>query len=144
LKDWQQSVADWLYWLITNKVLLLSVGGAAGTNARYWLGILLKQHAGSMQLPFLATMVINVTGSLVLGVFTGLFGARLRPEHDALLLLLGVGFCGGYTTFSTFEYETFALVRDGSWWLALLNVLVSVVAGFFAVALAYSLAARQS
>jgi CrcB protein len=144
LKDWHTSVAGWLYWLVTNKVVLLSVGGAAGTNARYWLGVLLKPYALNMQLPFLATMVINVTGSLVLGVFTGLFVARMRPEHDALFLLLGVGFCGGYTTFSTFEYETFALVRDGSWWLALVNVVVSVVAGFFAVALAYSLAARQS
>jgi CrcB protein len=88
-------------------------------------------------------MVINFSGSLILGVVTGLFGARVRPEHESFLLLLGIGFCGGYTTFSTFEYETFALVRDGSWWLALLNVLGSVLAGFLAVALAYSLSARQ-
>lgn len=84
MKDWHNGVASWLYWLLTNKVVLLSVGGAAGTNARYWLGVLLKDFALRKELPFLATMVINVTGSLVLGVFTGLFGARLRPEHDAL------------------------------------------------------------
>jgi CrcB protein len=143
VKDCFEAAWGWLGWLATNKVALLCVGGAAGTNARYWLGVWVKPLASGWQLPFLGTLLINVSGSLVLGIFTGLFDARLRPEHDALLLLLGVGFCGGYTTFSTFEYETFALVRDGSWWLALVNVVVSVAGGFAAVALAYGLSARQ-
>ena len=143
MKEWYGAVLGWLGWLATNKIVLLSIGGAAGTNARYWLGQWLKPVAAEWQLPFLGTLVINVSGSLVLGVFTGLFEARLRPEHDSLLLLLGVGFCGGYTTFSTFSYETFALIRDGSWWLAVVNVVVSVAGGFVAVALAYGLSARQ-
>ena len=143
MKEWNGAVLGWLGWLATNKIVLLSIGGAAGTNARYWLGQWLKPVAAEWQLPFLGTLVINVSGSLVLGVFTGLFEARLRPEHDSLLLLLGVGFCGGYTTFCTFEYETFALIRDGSWWLAVVNVVVSVAGGFVAVALAYGLSARQ-
>jgi CrcB protein len=143
LKDWPSIIRDWLYWLAMNKIVLLSIGGAVGTNARYWLGQWVKPYATSMQLPFLGTLIINVTGSLALGVTTGLLGARLRPEHESWLILIGVGFCGGYTTFSTFEYETFILVRDGSWWLAVVNVTISVAAGFLAVALAYGLAARQ-
>lgn len=143
MKDWLAVAGGWLGWLATNKVVLLSIGGAAGTNARYWLGQWIKPLANQWQLPFLGTLLSNVIGSLVLGVVAGLFGARLRPEHDALFLLFGVGFCGGYTTFSTFEYETFTLVRDGSWWLAGINVGVSVAGGFAAVALAYGLSARQ-
>jgi CrcB protein len=143
LKDWNSQVAAWLVWLATNKVVLLSAGGAAGTNARYWFGQWIRPYATEKEIPFLGTMLINISGSLILGLVTGLFGARVRPEHESFLLLLGIGFCGGYTTFSTFEYETFALVRDGSWWLALVNVLGSVLAGFLAVALAYSLSARQ-
>jgi CrcB protein len=143
LKEWFTLTSAWLAWLATNKVVLLSIGGAAGTNARYWLGQWVRPYANTWQLPFLGTLIINVSGSLVLGLVVGLFGARLRPEHDSLILLFGVGFSGGYTTFSTFEYETFALVRDGSWWLALVNVSFSVLGGFVAVALAFGLAARR-
>jgi CrcB protein len=143
VKDRFPVLIAWLIWLATNKVVLLSIGGAAGTNARYWVGQWVKPVAAKWQLLFLGTLLINVSGSLLLGIFTGWFGAKLRPEHDNLLLMLGVGFCGGYTTFSTFEYETFVLIRDGSWWLALVNVTVSVLGGFIAIALAFGLSARQ-
>ena len=143
MKYWIALAAGWLGWLATNKVVLLTIGGAAGTNARYWLGIWINSRPWAKWTNFLGTMVINVTGSLILGFAGALFLERLAPEHRNWFLLIGTGFCGGYTTFSTFEYETFKLVQDGSWVLAAVNVIVSVAAGFFALAFAYSLVPKN-
>ena len=84
-----------------------------------------------MAFPF-GTFVINITGSFILGLFMTLATERyvLPP---AVRLMVPIGFVGAYTTFSAFEYETFALMRTGSFLMALLNVVLSVVAGFVAV-----------
>jgi CrcB protein len=121
-------------------MLLLMLGGAVGTYARYWLSRWFNSQPWGQSFPF-GTMVINVSGSFILGAAAVNILERLSPDHQDWYLLVGTGFCGGYTTFSTFEWETFALVRDGSWWYALANVFGSVVAGFLGLVLGVALVA---
>jgi CrcB protein len=119
-------------------MVLLMLGGAVGTLARYWLGRWISSQPWAQGFPY-GTLVVNVTGSFILGVAAAVILERLPPEHLDWYLLIGTGFCGGYTTFSTFEWETFKLIQDGSWWLALANVFGSVLAGFLGVLLAVGL-----
>ena len=119
-------------------LLMLMVGGALGTAARYLLGTWINSQRWAQGLPF-GTLIINVSGAFILAVAYAIIRERLPPEYDSWLLVIGTGFCGGYTTFSTFELETFLLIRDRSWLLALANVLGSVLAGFVGVLLGFGL-----
>src|SRR5262249_33602730 len=95
-----------------------------------WFG----SHGWGQNFPY-GTLFINVTGSFLLALIALIVTERLPPGHSHWFLLLGTGFCGGYTTLSTFGWEKFRLVRGEQWVPALLNVLGSVPAGFAGVLL---------
>lgn len=95
-------------------VLLLAAGGGAGANARYWFGRWVADLQARLPDPVVfpwATFLINVSGSVVLGVVAALFLNHPDPARRAWYLLLGTGFCGGFTTFSTFSLEAVELLR---------------------------------
>lgn len=98
-------------------VLLVALAGGAGAAARFVVDGLVRSRARTA-LP-LGTIFINVSGSLLMGILAGLVMAHQAPE--SLQLILGTGFLGGYTTFSTASLETVRLVQSGRTGLALLN-----------------------
>lgn len=109
----------------------ISLGGIVGANARYWLGRA-AAHWWGIGFPW-GTMLINVSGSFFIGVCGALVASRLSAHAEQIRLALMIGFLGSFTTFSTFEHETRALLVDGEWLLALANVGGSVIAGLVAV-----------
>jgi CrcB protein len=102
-----------------NNILWISLGAILGANLRYGLGGWAAQRWGA-QFPF-GTLLINLTGSLILGFFTTLITQRFLVD-PRWRLFFAVGFLGSYTTFSTYTYESIALLTAGNWILGLLNL----------------------
>lgn len=122
----------------------IAFGSALGGTARYLLGGWIQSRAGP-DFP-VGTLVINVTGSFLLGLLYryAADSAALTPELRAMLT---IGVCGGYTTFSTFSYETARLLEDGEFARAgvyiALSVMVSIAAVFFGIAAGRELVALR-
>ena len=114
-------------------------GGGVGSLARYVGATLITNRFASL-FP-LGTMAVNITGSFLIGLLMTILSERL--PHPNWRLLLVVGFLGGYTTFSSFEWETFSAVRGGGLWIGFANVIGSVSLGYAAVWLGATLAARR-
>lgn len=111
-------------------VLALVLAGAAGAAARYVLDVAVTSRtAGAF--PW-GTLVVNVAGSFLLGGIAGAVAEGAAP--DAVRTVAGTGFCGAFTTFSTLVYETLALVGDGQWRLAALNLATLLAGGAAAAA----------
>lgn len=111
--------------------LLVGAGGFIGANARF----VVARLAGALfetRFP-LGTFLVNISGSFLLGVLGTVVAQRMMPGSEAMRLALGVGFLGAFTTFSTFEFETHALLGDGSWMLAAVNMAASLFFGLAAV-----------
>jgi CrcB protein len=114
-------------------VLLVALGAAVGAPSRYLVDRAVQSRHESA-FPW-GTLTVNVAGSLLLGFLTGL------PAGHAVSALLGTGFCGALTTYSTFSYETLRLAQDGRGRHAVANVVVSIFAGLGAAYLGILLAA---
>ena len=110
---------------------LLALAGGVGASARFVLDGVIRTRLRTA-FPW-ATTVINVSGSLLLGVLTGLTAVHLLPEQ--LGVVLGAGFLGGYTTFSTASYETVQLIRQGRYGASLLSGLLMLVLSVAAASL---------
>jgi fluoride exporter len=112
------------------KYLMVGVGGCLGSILRFWLGGYIGSRMGT-RFPY-GTLVINVTGSFLVGLVFALLTTRTSWSPN-WRYLIPIGFIGGYTTFSSFEYETLRTIQDGQIGLGLLYVAVSVIVGFVAV-----------
>jgi CrcB protein len=116
-------------------LLMICLGAAVGAPARYLTDRAIQARHDTV-FPW-GTLTVNVVGSLVLGILVGLATGHAVPAE--VLALVGTGFCGALTTYSTFGFETMRLVEEGARLYALLNVVVSVAAGFGAAVIGYAL-----
>jgi fluoride exporter len=125
-----------------SRFLLVCLGGACGTGARYLLGEWMQARFGA-EFPW-GTLAINATGSFLLSVVMRL--AVATEMDETLRLMLAVGVLGGFTTYSSFNYETLKLAHDGAWLAAAANVLATVMvclaAGIGGLATARALVGR--
>ena len=112
------------------KYLLIAVGGAVGSIARYWVGSTVANRMGT-RFPY-GTFVINITACVIIG-FSLTFLARRVDLNPAWRFLIPVGFIGAYSTFSTYEWETLSTLRAGAFFLAALYAVSSLILGLAAV-----------
>ena len=112
--------------------LLVAIGSALGGVSRYWLSSLMNGSAG---FPW-GTFSVNVLGSLAIGVLSGWL-AHSTGNVASIRAFAVVGFCGGFTTFSTFSNESFKMLENGQFGIMSLYVLGSVAAGIAAVWIGY-------
>lgn len=111
------------------ELLAIFFGGGAGSVLRYLVQQVMHERIVAYDFPW-ATFAVNVVGSFLIGLFYAMSDRfELSPEFR---LLLTAGFCGGFTTFSTFSNDNLELIRQGNWQLALVYILLSVVSGIAA------------
>lgn len=115
------------------KILLVAIGSGLGGVLRYlvpcWIGV-------ANGFPW-ATLTVNVVGSLLIGILSGLLARHGGSSAESIRCFAVVGFCGGFTTFSTFSSETFRMLENNQWLSAAGYVGISVAAGLVAVFVGY-------
>jgi fluoride exporter len=112
------------------KYLMVAIGGGLVSMLRFWVGGIVSGRMGS---PFpYGTFLINCTASFLIGFIITLLAEKMHWSPN-LRFPIPIGFIGAYSTFSTFEYETFRVIQDGELLVAFLNVVLSVLVGFAAV-----------
>ncbi|WP_374446327.1 CrcB family protein [Stella sp.] len=126
----------------TLNFIMVMLGSALGGGARYAIELAFPYSPPNSSLP-VATLAINILGSLLAGIFIGLSlpGGPLYASRSALFLITGI--CGGFTTFSAFSLHTLALMQEGEPYLALIYVALSVVLCVIAAGLGYLIGAEM-
>ena len=113
-----------------SRYVMIAIGGAIGAIARYQVAAVIQARV-PVGFPY-GTFIVNISGCLIMGFVTALLTERL-VVHPNWRFLIPIGFVGAYTTFSTFELETFRAVSEGAWPIAGANVVGSCVAGYAAL-----------
>jgi CrcB protein len=120
-----------------SRLLLIGLAGFVGTLSRYWLsGVVARRYGETFPL---GTLVVNLSGCFVVGLLYYLLQERFVVNPTARTIVL-IGFLGGFTTFSSLGLQTFTLLQDGEFALAILNLTVSNFVGLFLVWIGYTLA----
>lgn len=119
------------------KYFFIALGGSLGAIARFWVGTTVSARMGT-HFPF-GTFFINVSACLLIGLSLELFNRRTEI-HPSWRFFFPIGFLGAYSTFSSFEWDTFTAMHSGAFWLAILYVAASVILGFIAVGVGVTLA----
>jgi CrcB protein len=112
------------------KYLLIAIGGALGSIARYWVGSSISSRMG-IRFPY-GTLIVNITACVIIG-FSMTYLGRRAELNPAWRFLVPVGFIGAYSTFSTYEWETLSTLRAGAFGIAALYAVGSFVLGLAAV-----------
>ncbi len=114
-------------------ILIIAIGGAIGSVLRVLLSIKFN-GASNSDFPF-GTFGVNLIGAILIGVLMAYYDSG--NLQNSLRFLLVAGFCGGFTTFSTFSFESMQLIRNGNWLTAIVYVLLSMLVGIGLTALSY-------
>lgn len=112
------------------KYLLIALGGALGSMARYWIGSTIGGRMGT-KFPY-GTFVINITACVIIG-FSLTFLAKRVEINSAWRFLVPIGFVGAYSTFSTYEWETLSTIRTGAFFMAAVYAVSSLILGLASV-----------
>lgn len=111
---------------MVKNMILIALGGGMGSVLRYLCNIIINKTYPNKT--YLATLFVNILGCFIIGLLIGYF-QKNQTESETLKLLLVTGFCGGFTTFSTFGLENFNLIQSQNYLLTLLYIMLSVIIG---------------